>query len=346
MKIRKMMFGVPSAVIFGISGTELTAEERKLFEYHQPWGFILFARNLENADQVRKLSADLKSCVAHNAHIFLDEEGGRVSRLRSLGGWIGPPAADFWKSGASVKQCTAAIRANYRAIGARLADLGFTADCAPVLDIPVSDADPIIGDRAFADNAMHVPILARACLDGLADAGIHGVIKHIPGHGRANVDSHKDLPVVHTARDVLSVTDFAPFRTLRGAEMAMTAHVVYADIDADNPATTSKIIIDEVIRDEIGFDGLLMSDDLDMQALTGTLAERGQAALDAGCDMLLHCSGDLDAMKELMETVPILDGKAIERANRAAPRTESCQMEVESAIKEAQACLAALGTGA
>lgn len=335
-----------SAVIFGVHGTKLSGEERALFEKVQPWGFILFARNLESDDQVRRLNADLKSCVAHDAHIFLDEEGGRVSRLRALGGWIGPPAADFWNTGAGVKACATAIRANYRAIGARLADLGFTADCAPVLDIPVSDADPIIGDRAFADNAMHVPVLARACLDGLGDVGIRGVIKHIPGHGRANVDSHKALPVVSTSHDVLSVTDFAPFRSLRGAEMAMTAHVVYSDIDPDNPATTSERVIGDIIRGEIGFAGLLLSDDLDMQALSGSLTERGKAALAAGCDLLLHCSGDLDAMKELAEITPVLSGRALERARHAAPRAESCQMDVDGAIAEAESCRAALGANA
>lgn len=334
------------AVIYGISGSQITPEERGLFERVQPWGFILFARNLKTEAQVRKLNADLKSCVAHKAHVFIDEEGGRVSRLRTLGGWIGPPAAEFWKSGSSIKACTSAIHANYRAIGARLADLGFTADCAPVLDIPVDDAEPIIGDRAFADNAMHVPALARACLEGLGDAGMYGVIKHIPGHGRANVDSHKALPRVKTSRDVLSVTDFAPFRALRGAKMAMTAHVVYADIDPDNPATTSATVIEEVIRSEIDFGGLLMSDDLDMQALSGSLAERGEAALAAGCDMLLHCSGDLGGMQALAEIAPPLAGKTLNRARMAAPRSESCQTDVEEAVAEAKSCFAALGLSA
>jgi beta-N-acetylhexosaminidase len=204
------------------------------------------------------------------------------------------------------------------------------------LDIPVDGSDPIIGDRAFSLQASQIAPLAQACLDGLADAGIVGVIKHIPGHGRAEVDSHLSLPLVTTKLSELGNTDFVPFKTLNSAKMAMTAHIVYSSIDPDNPATTSRIIIDEIIRKQIGFDGLLMSDDLDMKALRGSLAMRGQRALFAGCDMLLHCSGDLSAMWELATIVPELTAKAKLRADRVNPTPTPPALCQAQAIKHAQ----------
>ena len=227
------------AVIFGCSGHQLSADEIAFFQQLQPWGFILFARNMASEQQVIELTDSLKATVKHQPHIFIDEEGGRVSRLRSIGGWIGPPAAHFLASGAPLELCIKAIRTNYRAIGTRLAKLGITADCAPVLDLPVDGSDPIIGDRAFSQQAAQIATLAQACLDGLTDAGIAGVIKHIPGHGRAEVDSHLSLPLVTTKLTELAKTDFVPFKSLNSAKMAMTAHIVYSSIDPDNPATTS-----------------------------------------------------------------------------------------------------------
>lgn len=330
------------AIIFGCAGTELTSAEKDFFSSAQPWGFILFARNMETESQVRELIKALRETVAHPPHIFVDEEGGRVSRLRSIGGWIGPPASAFYSKNYDMQMCQQAVRANYRAIGARLADLGFTADCAPVLDIPVQEADPIIGDRAFCQQAQHISTLGQAALDGLHDAGIAGVIKHIPGHGRANVDSHLSLPVVSTKHKTLADTDFLPFKALANAKMAMTAHIVYADLDPERAATISPTIIQHVIRDEIGFDGLLMSDDLDMKALGGTLPMRAEQALAAGCDMVLHCSGDLTAMRSLADVVPALQGPAYQRAQRAAPGTRTCTIQPEQAITEAQRTLLAL----
>jgi len=323
------------AIIFGCSGQQLSADEIAFFQQVQPWGFILFARNLSSEQQVKELTESLKATVKHDAHIFIDEEGGRVSRLRTIGGWIGPPAASFIAHGAPEELCIKAIRANYRAIGARLAKLGITADCAPILDIPIDGSDPIIGDRAFSHQASQIAPLAQACLDGLADAGIGGVIKHIPGHGRAEVDSHLSLPLVTTKLAELAKTDFVPFKSLNSAKMAMTAHIVYSSIDPDNPATISKVIIDEIIRKQIGFDGLLMSDDLDMKALRGSLANRGQRALSAGCDMLLHCSGDLSAMWELATIVPTLTGKAQLRAKEAAPHRNHTVLCPDQAIVRA-----------
>jgi len=331
------------AIIFGCAGPVLRATERSFFEQTQPWGFILFARNLENEAQTKKLIHDLKQTVDYPVHIFIDEEGGRVSRLRAIGGWIGPPAASFLQTNAPIKLCKQAIYDNYYAIGARLADLGFTADCAPVLDIPVQDADPIIGDRAFSLDYDKIAPLASACINGLFDAGIAGVIKHIPGHGRADVDSHKSLPIVTTKHAQLSASDFHPFKQLRKAKMAMTAHVVYSDIDPDAPATTSKIIIQDIIRKEIGFDGLLMSDDLDMEALNGSLSKRAEQSLLAGCDMLLHCSGDLTAMQELAVIAPILHGKALSRAELASPQKKALNIDPEQAIKQAKASFEAMG---
>ncbi|VAW02164.1 beta-N-acetylglucosaminidase [hydrothermal vent metagenome] len=330
------------AIIFGCAGTELTSAEIDFFTKTQPWGFILFARNMQTETQVRQLTNALRKTVKHQPHIFIDEEGGRVSRLRSIGGWIGPPAAAFYASGQDMQLCQQAVRANYRAIGARLAALGFTADCAPVLDIPVRQADPIIGDRAFCNQAQQIIPLAKAAIDGLNDAGISEVIKHIPGHGRANVDSHLSLPVVSTEHKMLSDTDFAPFQALASAKMAMTAHIVYAALDPDFPATTSPTIIQQIIRDEIGFDGLLMSDDLEMKALGGSLPMRARQALAAGCDMLLHCSGDLAAMRLLADVVPALQGPALARARRASPDTGSGNINPEQAILEAKNSFLAL----
>ncbi|PHR57731.1 MAG: beta-N-acetylhexosaminidase [Robiginitomaculum sp.] len=332
-----------SAIIFGCEGTTLLADERALFADVQPWGFILFARNLETDAQVKKLIADLRQTVSHDPHIFVDEEGGRVSRLRALGGWIGPPAMTFIQAKAKTPDIIAAIRANYCAIGARLAELGFTADCAPVLDVPTDTADPIIGDRAFCVQPEQVAPLAQACLDGLNDAGIAGVIKHIPGHGRADVDSHLSLPIVTTKHAELSATDFVPFQALSYAKMAMTAHVVYSDIDPDHAATTSRKVIKQIIRGEIGFAGLLMSDDLEMKALPGTLQQRAEQSLAAGCDILLHCSGDFAAMQELAKVVPTLCDFALERAKRAAPAGQSAKIGVDQAILAAQSARALLG---
>ncbi len=332
-----------SAIIYGCESITLSADERTLFADVQPWGFILFARNLETEDQVKNLIADLRQTVSHDPHIFVDEEGGRVSRLRALGGWIGPPAMGFTQSEANDSDIIAAIQTNYYAIGARLADLGFTADCAPVLDVPTDNADPIIGDRAFSMRPEQVAPLARAALDGLHDAGIAGVIKHIPGHGRADVDSHLSLPIVTTKHVELSKTDFVPFQALSDAKMAMTAHVVYSDIDPDHAATTSPKIIKDIIRGEIGFDGLLMSDDLEMKALPGTRQQRAEQSLTAGCDMLLHCSGDFAAMQELAEVVPTLSGLALERAKRAAPSGQFAKIGVQQAILAAQSARALLG---
>ncbi len=333
------------ACILGCAGPQLSAEESRFFADAQPWGFILFGRNCVDEDQIRALCADLRTSVGRHAPILIDEEGGRVSRLRPLGGRIGPPAAIFAQSSLSLEDMCAAVRANYYAIGARLASIGVDVDCAPVLDLPTHDADPIIGDRAFCADPALAGKLGQVCLDGLLDAGVAGVIKHIPGHGRADVDSHKALPVVTASRDQLENHDFLPFATLSNAAMAMTGHVIYNAYDPDNAATCSEIMINQIIRGRIGFDGLLMSDDLDMKALSGTLAERAKASLRAGCDVVLQCNGVLDDMRQVAAATHSLDGKALARANAAQPHSHPGTIDRAAAEAEADAWAARLSGG-
>jgi beta-N-acetylhexosaminidase len=309
---------VPLAVLFGCAGKTLIDEEKRFFAQADPLGFILFARNIESPDQVRALVRSLRDCVGRDAPVLIDQEGGRVQRLRPPHWRNRPPMAIF---GAMAKrdltQARAAARLDARLIAADLADLGIDVNCAPVLDVPVAGAHDIIGDRAFATDPVLIADLARAVCDGLLDGGVLPIIKHIPGHGRAMVDSHHDLPVVATTAAVLSATDFLTFRLLRDAPWAMTAHVVYAAFDAERPATASPVVIGRVIRDEIGFDGVLLSDDLSMQALKGGFADRAAAALTAGCDVALHCNGDMTEMRAVASGARALSEAAQQRLTRA-----------------------------
>jgi beta-N-acetylhexosaminidase len=307
------------AVIFGCDGHELTADEVDFFRSAQPWGFILFGRNCGTPDQVRRLTASMRELLGRaDAPILVDQEGGRVQRLRAPNWKPRPAAAAF---GTISRQNPRAARDlaydNARIMGAELSELGINVDCTPCVDVPVDGAHNIIGDRAFANDPWVVASLGQAVIDGMMDSGVLPVIKHIPGHGRARADSHMDLPIVDTAREELERTDFTPFRALARAPLGMTAHVVYSAIDPTSPATTSKKVIDEVVRGFIGFDGLLMTDDLTMRALKGTLAERTKASIAAGCDMILHCTRNMDEMREIAEAAPLLSGKALERAQRA-----------------------------
>lgn len=334
------------ACIFGCAGPHLSADEKRFFADAQPWGFVLFARNLQTEDQIRALCNDVRDCVGANAPIFIDEEGGRVSRLRTIGGRIGPPANIFGQSAISEADMCAAVRANYFAIGARLAALGIDVDFAPVLDLPNSNADPIISDRAFSTEPQTAAVLGAACLEGLNAAGVSGVIKHMPGHGRADVDSHMALPVVTSPKDVLEMHDFLPFKTLKNAPMAMTAHVIYSAYDPEHTATTSKIVIKDVIRGQIGFDGLLMSDDIDMKALSGSLAMRAENALKAGCDVVLHCDGVLEKMRQIAEVTPLLQGRALARANAARAHAAKPAPGIATAQAAADEWVARLQRGA
>jgi beta-N-acetylhexosaminidase len=307
------------AVIFGCDGHELTAEERAFFSAVQPWGFILFKRNCETPDQVRELTAQLRATVGRdNAPILIDQEGGRVQRLRG-GAWRDRPAAATF--GAMSRQNPALARdmayTNARLMAVDLLDVGVNVDCTPCVDVPVEGAHSIIGDRAFGRDPWLVASLGQAVIDGMLDGGVLPVIKHIPGHGRARGDSHLELPVVDTPRDELERSDFASFRALSHAPFAMTAHVVYSAVDPAAPATTSKRVLDEVVRGFIGFDGCLLTDDLTMRALKGSLTERVKASIAAGCDVILHCTRDMDEMQEVAAATPILSGKAADRAERA-----------------------------
>jgi beta-N-acetylhexosaminidase len=305
--------------IYGCSGTVLGAEERAFFRDAQPWGFILFGRNVEDRAQTRALVEALRETVNDaRAPVLIDQEGGRVARLKPPHWREYPPAARFGEVYASAKDM--ALEAVY--LGARLmaydlAELCINVDCLPILDLPAEGADAVIGDRAYANDTTAIVALGRAAIEGLIEGGVLPVMKHIPGHGRAMADSHLELPRVATEAEELSATDFVTFRSLNQCPMAMTAHVVYEAIDAKRPATTSPKVIRDVIRGEIGFDGLLMSDDISMGALQGPLSARTKAALFAGCDVVLHCNGSLAEMKKVAKEAKPLEGASLKRAEHA-----------------------------
>lgn len=307
------------AFITGVSGTELTAIERAFIRAERPWGFILFKRNVESPGQVASLISDLRAAVdTHDAPVLIDQEGGRVQRLGPPHWPVYPPGAVF----GSLYDIDAALglraaRLSARLIAADLADLGITVDCLPIADVPVPDADAVIGNRAYGNEPAKVAAIARAVTQGLEQGGVLPVLKHIPGHGRAAADTHFRLPTVDTPTDELERTDFAAFKPLSDLPMAMTAHVVFSAFDPVHPATTSATMVEQVIRGVIGFQGLLMSDDVSMNALAGTIAERTQALLAAGCDMALHCNGKLEEMREVAGHSPELSGPALERARKA-----------------------------
>jgi beta-N-acetylhexosaminidase len=307
------------AFITGVSGLELNAAEREFIRAERPWGFILFKRNIETPKQVALLVEELRKALGEpDAPVLIDQEGGRVQRL-------GPPHWPVYPPGAvfdtlydidSALGLTAA-RLSSRLIAADLADLGITVDCLPLADVPVAGADAVIGNRAYGTEPGKVAAIARAVTEGLEQGGVLPVLKHIPGHGRATADTHFRLPEVDTSKKELERTDFAAFQPLADLPMAMTAHVVFSALDPAHPATTSATIIEQVIRGVIGFQGLLMSDDVSMNALSGSIAERTRAIFAAGCDVVLHCNGKLDEMREVVAETPELTGKALQRANAA-----------------------------
>jgi beta-N-acetylhexosaminidase len=306
------------AFITGVAGLALTDRERAFLREAQPWGLILFRRNAASPDQLRGLIGEMRDVLGRLAPVLIDQEGGRVQRLGPPHWPVYPPGAAY---GAAYDrdpgQGLAAARLGARLIAADLSALGIDVDCLPIADIPVGSADPIVGDRAYGSEPGKVAAIAKAVAQGLADGGVLPVVKHIPGHGRAAVDSHKNLPVVEAGRALLEGTDFAAFMPLADLPMAMTAHVVFKAIDPVAPATVSATIVREVIRGFIGFDGLLMSDDISMQALSGTVAERARAAIAAGCDIVLHCNGEISEMSAVAANVPRLERQAARRADRA-----------------------------
>jgi beta-N-acetylhexosaminidase len=306
----------PRAVIFGCAGQSLSPEERAFFRDSDPLGFILFRRNCESPDQVRALVGELRAAVGRaEAPVLIDQEGGRVARLQPPHWRRYPAPAGLGALGG--ERASEAVRLVSRLIAEDLAALGVTIDCIPVLDVPQPGADPVIGDRAYAADSAEVARLGKAACAGLLEGGVLPVIKHIPGHGRATVDSHHALPRVTVSRAELDATDFEPFRALADMPWAMTAHIVYTALDPDAPATLSPLVIREVIRASMGFDGVLVSDDLSMNALGGPIGERATRALAAGCDLALHCNGDPAEMRQVTDGVAPLTPEARRRLDRA-----------------------------
>lgn len=335
------------ACILSVSGQSLTLNERAFLVDAQPWGLILMGRSCGTRTQVKHLIDDIWAALGRPCLVFIDQEGGRVARLKAPEWPVFPAAAAY---GALYRDNPEAgleaVWLGHRLMAYELASMGIHADCAPVLDRRIEGAHDIVGDRALADMATEIAVLGRAALKGLRDGGVAGVIKHMPGHGRAMVDSHLDLPRV-TAGDNELAEDFASFAALIDAPMAMTAHIAFEAFDANLPATLSSKVISEVIRGRIGFDGLLMSDDLGMKALGGTLADRARGALAAGCDVALHCAGFvkepaeiLAEMSEIANVCPELTGRALERARHAeAFATLAQPFDAEAGYARLQALL-------
>jgi len=293
------------AFITGLAGPALTNDERAFLREAEPWGLILFQRNVTGPEPLRELVEEVRSTLGRAAQVLIDQEGGRVQRL-------GPPHWPSYPPGAAYgalydrdrQAGLAAAQLGARLIAADLAALGIDVDCMPIADVPVAGSDPVVGDRAYGTEPAKVAAIAEAIARGLGEEGVLPVVKHIPGHGRAAADSHKRLPVVSTDRATLEATDFAAFRPLAGLPLAMTAHVVFTAVDPIAPATISGTIVRDVIRDSIGFKGLLMSDDISMGALSGSIAERSRAVIAAGCDVVLHCNGAMPEMRAVAAEAP------------------------------------------
>ncbi|MBZ9681413.1 MULTISPECIES: beta-N-acetylhexosaminidase [unclassified Mesorhizobium] len=323
------------SMILGCAGKTLTREEIRFYRNECPWAFILFARNIGEAEQIRDLVAEMRDCIGRpDALVFIDQEGGRVQRLR-------PPLAPNYPAGGALGALwrddhDAGVRAAWLMARLHAFDLlryGISADCLPVLDVPIEGASDVIGARAYGKDPRPVIELGRAAAEGLMAGGVLPVMKHVPGHGRAFADTHFELPVVDASLSDLQRHDFAPFRELNHLPMAMTAHVVYSAIDPKNPATTSGKVIDEIIRREIGFDGLLMSDDTSMKALSGDFPTKAASILAAGCDLVLHCNGVFEEMAGIASRTKGLEGKSLERAKRAMTYIKKSDTVEETEIR-------------
>ncbi len=331
-----------SAFISGCASTGLSNSETNFFSKTNPWGLILFKRNVESPDQIKQLTAQFRAAVGRkDAPVFIDQEGGRVQRLGPPL-WRQYPAAEAY--GKLYDRCASLALRTARNVGRLMAEdleeIGITSSCLPVLDVPQPGAHDVIGNRAYATRIENVMILARMHTIGLMEGGVLPVMKHIPGHGRSMVDSHKDLPIVKAKRLELETVDFPPFVAFADCPMAMTAHVIYEAIDSENPATLSRKVIRDVIRKLINFQGLLMTDDLSMKALGGTFAEKSKRALDAGCDMLLHCNGVLAEMEEVAAAAGPLTGKAMRRAKQALKaRRKPLPYDKKAALKDLEAIM-------
>ncbi len=336
------------AFITGLAGREISANERAFLREAEPWGLILFKRNIGIPAQVAALVRSFRDILNREAPVLVDQEGGRVQRL-------GPPHWPAYPPGAVYSALydrdpasgLTAARLGARLIASDLWALGIDTDCLPLADVPVPGSDNVIGDRAYGTEPGKVAAIAGAVAEGLLAGGVLPVLKHLPGHGRATADSHMKLPVVDTDRGTLDKTDFAAFRQLAGLPLGMTAHVVFSAIDPVQPATTSVTIVDQVIRGFIGFRGLLMSDDVSMGALSGTIAERSRAALAAGCDVVLHCNGKLDEMIQVASASPALAGEAARRAGAAlAQRAAPQEFDVAEARRMFNALIGSAGAQA
>ncbi len=324
------------AMILGCSGLKLTADEKAFYRDQQPWGFIVFARNLSEPSQIGDLVAEMREAVGgRNAPVLIDQEGGRVQRIREPIAPRYPSAAvlgDIYRRDRGQGLRAAWLMSRLHAFD--LLRLGINVDCLPVLDVPVEGASNVIGDRAYGTDPVTVGEMGEAAAAGLKSGGVLPVMKHIPGHGRGMADSHHELPVVTTSLSELEAHDFAPFRRLRSELMAMSAHVVYTAVDPDHPASTSRKVIEEVIRGRIGFDGLLISDDSSMNALKGTLGERAAAIVAGGGDIVLHCNGVMEEMRAVAAQVPPLVGRSRERAAAVEAALASVGEADEVALRE------------
>jgi beta-N-acetylhexosaminidase len=337
---------MPRAFITGLSGTALTPQERSFLRQADPWGLILFKRNVDAPDQLRALVAAFREAVGRtDAPVLVDQEGGRVQRL-------GPPHWPKYPAGADYgrlwdrdpAQALEAARLGGQLIAADLAPLGIDVDCLPLADVPAAGADPVIGDRAYGASVEKVAAIASALAEGLMEGGVLPVLKHLPGHGRANADSHLRLPAVAADRSSLEAVDFAAFRPLAHLPLGMTAHVVFSDVDPSAPATTSRTMVQGVIRDSIGFEGALMTDDISMGALSGAIKDRSRSSLAAGCDLVLHCNGQLEEMHAVADSVPPLGGRAGERAAAAlAARRPPRELDLQARTRFAALMAAVQG---
>lgn len=309
-----------SAAIYGCAGHRLTEDERAFFAKARPWGFILFRRNIDTPDQVRALTDELRAAIGDpDAPILIDQEGGRVQRMGPPHWPKYPPGDAYLKSTNDPQDARDLVRLGARLIAHDLHEVGINVDLAPVMDVPVPGSHDIVGDRAYGQDPQTVALLGRAAAEGLLAGGVLPCIKHMPGHGRAFADSHKDLPTVQADFETLDAWDFAPFKTLSDMPLAMTAHIVFTAIDKKRPATQSKKAV-RLMREHLGFSGLILTDDLSMQALKGSLGERANQSLIAGCDVVLHCNGVLSEMQEVADAVGKLKGRAKARAEAALAR--------------------------
>jgi beta-N-acetylhexosaminidase len=312
-----------SAFVCGCAGLSLTNWEKSFLREAQPWGLILFKRNVDNPGQVRELTSAFREVVGRNAPVLVDQEGGRVQRLGPPHWPLYPAGSSYLSTTGDVEAAAKLVRLTAQLMASDLLAVGINIDCLPVLDVTYHDSHRVIGNRSYGEDPAAVARLGRAAADGLLAAGVLPVMKHLPGHGRALADSHLELPVVDVSLPELESSDFAPFIANADLPIGMSAHVVYPAIDPERPATTSPIVIPEIIRKKIGFDGLLLSDDVSMEALSGTLRQRAVAALAAGIDILLHCNGKPDEMQEVAAATPPLGGRALGRAEAALARLGS-----------------------